>query len=193
MEGRELGCKTLGCGFAALIIFATFSGMLATTQQAAQKLKARRSVRSGQTAAKNLQAVSRAVAAYENATGHLPPTESAKAFRAALVPQFLTNKNLLSDPATGEPFAPNPQVSKQKGDAVPKAYLLATGADIAGYHTVLFVSGQVRIVGSGEWKTLIAPMPSPAPSASPVTAPRTLPPAPAVPRARAPSPAQSPR
>lgn len=179
MEGRELGCKTLGCGAGALIVLLAFYGMMATTQQAARQIKLRRTVSNGQTASQNLQAVARAVASYEAANGQLPPTGSPRFLREALVPTFLPDASRLVDGATGKPFAPNPEIGGKKSNAVPKAYLLATGADIAGYRTVLFVGGRVRTVGSGEWQTL--------------TAPQTPPPAPVVPPVPVPSPAQSPR
>ncbi|MBC8143827.1 MAG: hypothetical protein H7Y38_20540 [Armatimonadetes bacterium] len=179
MEGRELGCKTLGCGAGALIVLLVFYGMMATTQQAAKQIKLRRGAKNGQTAAQNLQVVARAVAAYETANKRLPPTDSPRVLREALVPTYLPDKSRLIDGATGQPFAPNPQISGKKSNAVPKAYLLTSSADIAGYRTVLFVSGRVRTVGSGEWQML--------------TAPRSSLPAPAVPSTPVPSPAQSPR
>ncbi len=179
MEGRQLGCKTLGCGAGALIVLLVFYAMMGATQQAARQIKLRRGAKNGQTATQNLQAVAQAVSAYEVATKHLPPTGSPRELREALVPTFLPDASRLVDGATGQPFAPNPQVGgKKRGDAS-KACLLSGRADIAGYRTVLFVSGRVRIVGSGEWETL--------------TAPRSSLPAPAVPKAQAPSPAQSPR
>ena len=154
--------------------------MLTATQQAAQKIKAQLGVRTAQTAAQKLQAASFLVASYVLANnGRLPPTTSPEAFRAALSPSYLTDVSVLTDGATGKPFTPNPVVSGMPRKAVAGAYLLASDADAAGYRTVLFVSGTVRTVGSGEWATL--------------TAPQTTRIAPVAPLKPAPSPAVSPR
>ncbi len=181
IEGREIGCKTIGCGMVALIVLCSFYGMMVTSQDLARKIKEKRTARKKQTASQNLQLVSIPVGSYEAATGHLPPTASPAAFRNALSPRYLSDTSVLLDPATGKPFSPNPAVSGKgrssfQGRDVP---LLATEPDKQGKRTTLLIFGEVKDVDAATWESLTAPRtPSSAPvktlkpGASPVPSPR---------------------
>ena len=192
MQERQLGCKTLGCGAAILIVLVTFWGMLGATDELAKKAKARKAARSGQSAATNLQALGFAVASYTAANaGNLPPTESAKVFRQALSPRFLSDVSVLSD-VSGMPFSPNPNVSGKPTKAVGTgAMLLSSEPDAANSRTILTVGGQVQTLGLMDFERLAAQTftvasPSPMPK-------QTLLPAPVAPKVPVPSPAKSPR
>ncbi len=182
MQGRELGCKTLGCGVAILIVLFCFGMMLSATEKVAKRAREKRAARGAQTAGQKLQAVAISVASYEASMGHLPPTTSPAVLSAALSPKFLTDTGVLIDGATGKPFTPNPAVSEKKRSAFASpqdVYLLASGPNAVGARTVLLLSGETRGVGAREWDALTTPrMPSPAPGAS---------------RGAAPSPVRSPR
>lgn len=174
IEGRELGCKTVGCGIAILIVMGCFYGMMVSSQSLARKIKEKRTAQKRQTAAQNLQLVAIPVGSYEAATGRLPPTTSPAAFRNALSPRYLSDTSVLLDPATGKPFLPNPAVSAKdrsafRGRDVP---LLATEPDTQGNRTILLLSGEVKEVYAATWESLTAPRTSrPAPKTAPVSSP----------------------
>ena len=167
MQGRELGCKTIGCGVAILIVFLCFYGMIATTKNIARRVKEKQAIKHSQTATQNLQMVSIAVASYEAAVGHLPPTTTPEAFQNALSPAYLNDTSVLSDPGTNKPFSPNPAISEKnrftlRGHTVP---LLSTEPNTQGIRTVLLLSGEVTQINTKAWELLTAPRkPQPAPA-----------------------------
>ena len=182
MQGRELGCKTLGCGTVILIVMLFFYGMISATEDLAKQTKIMRARKNSQAAARNLQAVGIAVASYEAATGHLPPTTSPDALKNALSPKHLSDPAVLLDGATGSPFQPNPAVSGKKRSqfkSTPTVPLLVTEPDKKGTRMALLLSGEVKEIDGVTWRSL--------------TAPRTPPPAPAGTSTPGASPAPSPR
>ncbi len=168
MQGRELGCKTLGCGAVILIVMLFFYAMISATENLAKQAKAKLAKKSSATAAQNLQAVAISIASYEAATGHLPPTTSAAALKNALSPKYLSDTAVLADAVTGKPYQPNPAVSGKKRKQFPSVRevpLLASEPNREGTRTVLLLSGEVAELNAATWGKF--------------TAPRTLPPAPA--------------
>lgn len=180
IEGRELGCKTVGCGIAILIVMSCFYGMMVGSQNLARKIKQKRTAQKRQTAAQNLQLVFIPVGSYEAATGHLPPTNSPDAFRNALSPRYLSDTSVLLDPATGKPFLTNPAVSGQKrssfsGQITP---LLVTEPNSRGVRTVLLLSGEITEMSTARWESLTAPRtprPAPAGTSTPEASPAPVP------------------
>ncbi|MBC8139765.1 MAG: hypothetical protein H8F28_28110 [Fibrella sp.] len=182
MQGRELGCKTLGCATAILIVLLCFYGMMTTTEKIARVAKAKQATKSKQTARQSLQAIAISVASYEADAGHLPPTTSPDDFKNALSPRFLSDTSVLFESGSDKPFLPNPAVSEKKRSAFKEpgnVPLLTTAPNATGLRTVLLLSGEVRELDSDAYDSLIAPKkprPAPAgtsvPGASPAPAPR---------------------
>ena len=180
MQGREIGCKTLGCGVAVLIVLVSFYGMLAATEKIAKKAKAKITARNTQTAILNLQAVAISFASYEAATGHLPPLTSPDALKNALSPQYLNDTSVLIDPQSHKPLIPNAIVSEKKRSAIHlspgNVFLLTTEPNTSGIRTVLFLSGQVQAVNPSLWNALNAPeTPLPAPAGTTKATPSPVP------------------
>lgn len=140
-----VGRKAWGCAVLLTVTFLAFYSLLTATKRLAHRAKEKRAQVAAPLAAQNLQGVAIALAAYGAAHGsHLPPLTSPDALRAALVPRYLHDTAVLTDPRTELTWVPNAALSeKQVLPAIASEAVLSGDAGADGGRLVLLASGVV--------------------------------------------------